>query len=110
MDRPLLLAQRKKLVVGASLLAVSALVCLFSESVGGWIGVSSGYVGLAGALVLVVLLFTLARALRCPRCRVNLFFYALGHAKSANWLDWLLNQSVCPKCGYRQDVPGDRSC
>ncbi len=102
MDRPLLLAHRRKLILGSSVLAVSALLCLFAEPISRLIAVSSWYLELAGALTFIVLLYWLAQGLKCPGCRVNLFWYALGHAKSGNWLDWLLKQSVCPKCGHRE--------
>jgi hypothetical protein len=99
---PLLLAHRRKLIMGSSVLAVSALLALFPQTVSGWIGTSSWVIELGGAIVFIVLLYWLAHGLKCPGCGVNLFWYGLGHAKSGNWLDWLLRQSVCPKCGYRE--------
>jgi hypothetical protein len=101
MEKPLLLAHRRKLYVGTSVLAVSALLALFPETLSGLFGLASWSIALAGAIVFVVLLYWLAHGLRCPACRVNLFWYGLGHAPFGNWLDWLLKQSVCPKCGYR---------
>jgi hypothetical protein len=101
MGKPLLLVHRRKLIVGSTVLAVSALLALFPDTVSRLIGMSSWSVELVGAIVFVVLLYWLAHGLKCPGCGVNLFWYGLGHAKSGNWLDWLLKQSACPKCGYR---------
>jgi hypothetical protein len=74
---------------------------LFPDTVGGLIGVNSWAIALAGAVVFFAVLYWLAHGMRCPGCGVNLLWYGLSHAKSGNWLDWLFNQSVCPKCGYR---------
>jgi hypothetical protein len=98
---PLLLVHRRKLIVGSTVLAASAVVALFPETVGRLLGVSTLVSGLGGAIVFVVVLYWLAQGLKCPGCGINLFWYGLGHAKSGNWLDWLLKQSTCPKCGYR---------
>lgn len=53
--------------------------------------------------VICALLFGL-RALscvRCKRCGLNMFAYAISTESSLSWLDWLLNADVCPRCGYR---------
>jgi hypothetical protein len=100
-DRSLLGSHRRKLVMGVPVLAFSAILVLFPETVSELIGVSSWPIALAGAVIFFVLLYWLAYGLRCPSCRVNLFWYGLGHAKSGSWLDWIFKQSVCPKCGYR---------
>jgi hypothetical protein len=87
--------------MGVPVLAFSAILVLFPETVSGLIGLSSWSIALSGAVVFFALLYWLAYGLRCPKCRVNLFWYGLSHAKSGNWLDWIFKQSVCPKCGYR---------
>jgi hypothetical protein len=100
-DKLLLGSHRLKLMMGVPALAFSAILVLFPGTVSELIGVSSWPIALAGAVIFFVLLYWLAYGLRCPGCRVNLFWYGLGHAKSGSWLDWILKQSVCPKCGYR---------
>jgi len=100
-DGSLLGSHRRKLVLGVPALAVSSILVLFPEKLSGLLGVSSWVIALAGAIVFFALLYWLAYGLRCPSCRVNLFWYGFGHAKSGNWLDWIFRQSVCPKCGYR---------
>jgi hypothetical protein len=100
-DTPLLLVHRRKLIVGSAVLAASALLGLLPDTLSGWIGISSWLLELAAAIVFFVLLYWLAYGLRCPGCGINLFWYGLGRAGSGNWLEWMLRQSTCPKCGYR---------
>ncbi len=82
------------------MLALCALVALFPQVLSEMIGAASWIVELIAVVAVVVLIYWLAAGLKCPSCGVNLFWYGLGHAKYGNWLDWLLTQSTCPKCGY----------
>jgi hypothetical protein len=77
-----------------------AILVLFPEFVGGLLGVDAWILGVVGVVLFGLILFLLAHGLKCPGCRINLFWYGIAHAKYANWLDWILKQSVCPKCGY----------
>lgn len=81
-------------------MAICSNMVLFPESVGRLIGVDSWIPSVGGIVLFGVTLFLLAHGLKCPGCGINLFWYALAHAKNANWLDWMFKQSVCPKCGY----------
>jgi hypothetical protein len=83
-DRSLLGAHRRKLIAGVPVLAFSAILALFPETVSGLIGVSSWSIELVGAIVFFALLYWLAYGLKCPGCGVNLFWYGLGHTKSGN--------------------------
>lgn len=99
---PLFMARRGKLLIGSSVMAVSALVTLFGGTVSGWLGVDEVPTKLLGLAVFVISLYWVASNLKCPACGLNLLWYAFGHAKDANWLEWLLHQTECPKCGHRQ--------
>ena len=101
-NRPLLQSHRRKLIVGASLLSFCALVALFPQVLSSMIGTTSWVVELIAVGAFVVLIYWLASGMKCPACRVNLFWYGLGRAKYGNWLEWLLTQSSCPKCGHKE--------
>jgi hypothetical protein len=96
---PLLQMHRRRLIAGACVIAPAALVALFSDALGGRIGVSSGSLELGALVILAWVTVWLARGTRCPRCKSNLFWYGVNH-RFGNWLGWLLTESTCPKCGY----------
>jgi len=99
----LVAAQRLKLIVGSSLLAILALLLLFPNFWSALIGVNVWKFSVSVLLVFVVLLCWLIHIVRCPNCGQNLFLHAIGHDKYGNWLGWLLNHPECPKCGYRKE-------
>jgi hypothetical protein len=105
-DSPLLLTRRRKLLVGACLLVPDCLITLFPGTASKTIGVSEWQVAIAGIVFFAVIIFWLARGMKCPACGVNLFWHAFGHAKYGNWLDWLLRGTSCPKCGYSNGSRG----
>lgn len=39
-------------------------------------------------------------AIRCPNCGVRWVWLGVSGKSSGQWLEWLLNQSSCPKCEY----------
>jgi len=102
---PLLRAHRRRLILGACVVAPAALVVLFPGALGKRIGVSSGALELGAVVLLVGVTLWLARATRCPSCKTNLFWYGVNH-RFGNWLGWLLTESTCPKCGH---TASDRS-
>lgn len=102
---PLLQGHRRRLIVGACVIAPAAFVVLFPDVLGKRLGVSSGALELGSLLLLVGVTLWLARGARCPSCKTNLFWYGVNH-RFGNWLGWLLTESTCPKCGY---TASDRS-
>ena len=99
-DRPLLAQQRRRLLVGSALLVVTSLIILFPGFFSALFGVAEWLIALLGVVAFATLSFWMAYGMRCPVCRLNLFWYAVGHAKSGNWLNWLLSETTCPQCGY----------
>ena len=60
------------------------------------------------ALGLVVLVAT-CLAVRCPACHSSLVWYGISKKRSGAWLDWLLTETTCPKCGHSSaHMPLDR--
>lgn len=66
--KPLLISQRRKLMVGSSIMALSALVTLFGDAVSSWFRVDAVWTKLSGLVVFVVSLYWLASSLKCPAC------------------------------------------
>lgn len=99
---PLPRKYKKKLVIGLILVFLSAIGNLFSEAVGEFIGVNSRLLELVSAVFFFSTLYWLAYGAKCPGCGINLFWYGLANAKNANWVNWILMQPSCPKCGYRE--------
>ena len=38
--------------------------------------------------------------IRCRKCGIRLFWYAVSRQSAQNWLLWLLNESSCPRCSF----------
>jgi hypothetical protein len=98
-SKPLLQARRGKLLVGVAILACSSIVVLFSSLIGDRAGVEPWMLKGGGLLLFSLTLFVVARGLKCKQCGTSLLWYAMARAGNANWLDWLLKQRACPKCG-----------
>ena len=49
-------------------------------------------------LCLATLLW-LCLGVRCPRCRLSLFYFAFSHAQALDLVTWLGRESRCPRCG-----------
>jgi DNA-directed RNA polymerase subunit RPC12/RpoP len=99
-NKPLLHGYRQKLIVGACLLVPISLAVLLPDQLGSIVGRESWQIELFGVVLFAGVLIWLARGMKCPACGVNLFWHAVGHAKSGNWLDSLFRESKCPKCGH----------
>jgi hypothetical protein len=106
---PLFMTQRRKLIVGSAIMALAALVVLFGNAVSEWLGAEALWTQLPALVAFVITLYWLSANLKCPACRLKLLWYAFGHAKKANWLDWLLHQTECPKCGHQEKDMRGRS-
>lgn len=53
-----------------------------------------------GGMVLMVGSFAWAGLnIRCPKCQLKIFFYALRKQGFFSWFAWLLQQEDCPQCG-----------
>lgn len=96
----------RKLKIGLVLLVPSAFLVLLGEQISGAIGLDSWAVQLLGAVVFFVTLLVLAQGGKCPSCRTNLLFYAIGNTPGGNWLEWLRNAKNCPKCGFKSPAKG----
>jgi hypothetical protein len=57
-----------------------------------------------GTLMMIIGGVWLSIAIRCPRCRLKLFWYAISKKGLNEWSPWLLETKECPQCGYRSDT------
>jgi hypothetical protein len=55
---------------------------------------------LLGTAIAAVALVWLAVSIRCPKCHLKLFYYAMSTQTPRGWLGWLLDASKCPRCAY----------
>jgi len=93
----------------AGLLVIcSAIGSFFPDAVAPAFGLSSLLIELTAALIGIAVLVWAARASRCPNCRENLLFYAMGNKGIGDWLPWLLSLRKCPKCGYSKESKSAR--
>ena len=68
------------------------------------LGIPDYVIELVAAITSISILIIAARASRCPNCRVNLLFFAMGNKGAGRWLKWLVELETCPKCGYPENA------
>jgi len=96
----------RKLKIGFVLLIPSALLVFFGEQIAGAVNLDAWILQLVGAVVFFVTLLVLAKGAKCPSCRTNLLFYAIGNTPGGNWVEWLKTAENCPKCGFTSHTEG----
>ena len=67
---PLLLIHRRKIIASACVLVPDCLIILFPEKAGRIFGIDEWQVALAAAIIFAIILFILARGMKCPACGV----------------------------------------
>lgn len=40
---------------------------------------------------------------KCPRCNLRLFPHAISTQPASGWLNWLLRNAICPRCGFSHE-------
>ena len=58
----------------------------------------------AGIVVGVVSFIFGCVSIRCPKCNAPWVWQGVSGKSSNEWLNWLLNQSKCPKCGHDENT------
>ncbi len=41
-------------------------------------------------------------SIKCPKCKLKIFWYAVSKLKVNTWFIWILGFEECPKCGYAE--------
>jgi len=57
-------------------------------------------VGIGGIFLIIGSFIWAGQNVTCPKCQVKLLYHAFRHHGFFRWLSWLIEQEVCPKCGY----------
>ena len=66
-----------------------------------WAAVGAVVEAVAAACFVIFLCggFVWVWRIRCPKCGLRWFFYAIRTEPIGEWLPWLKSFSACPKCG-----------
>jgi hypothetical protein len=72
------------LMFGGQLMLASTQKAIFPIIAGVFLGIASFIYG--------------CFAIRCPNCGARWVWLGISGKSPGRWLDWLLNQSSCPKC------------
>jgi hypothetical protein len=91
--------QSWKFVVGEITTVIGAVALVLG------LGHGRPVVALGGLLVGLLSTITTWLSIRCPKCRAPWLWMAVSTQKHLQWLDWLYEQKVCPKCGHDPAVP-----
>ena len=98
--RSLVTNQRWKLRAMFAMVVVSGALVWFDKSIADLIGLSRYAPTLMGTFLGFATLILASLSIRCPSCRLSLVWFALSTKPVNSWLDWLLDETTCPKCGY----------
>ena len=91
--------QRWKLKLLALACIISAIFMFASGYLETVLNVEAVYFSLAGLFLSVFTFIAAIISVRCPSCKLSLFWYAVSKQKHDSWLHWLLQLQACPKCG-----------
>lgn len=96
----ILYAQRRTALFGVGAMASSSI--LFIVSAAGYRVFQGVSIDVIATALFIGPFAILSVSLRCPSCRLRLFWYAVSKHTANHWLKWLLSTTKCPRCGYVQ--------
>jgi len=96
----LITAQRWKLWLFSCLLVVCGIGLFAPNHVASVVGLSPVVVALSSVALGLIVLASASWSVRCPACGLSLTWYALSKQAHHSWLSWLLDTTVCPRCGF----------
>ena len=77
----------------------------FDRPIAEFLGLSRYTPALTGTFLGLATLVSASLAIRCPSCRLSLVWFALSKKSTGSWLNWLLDEDTCPRCGHKTDDP-----
>jgi hypothetical protein len=98
----LVTSQRWKLQLALALALVAGVCMWFDKSLTGFLALPEYVLTLAGAVLGLATLLGTALAVRCPNCKISLVWFAVSKKSSSSWLAWLLDETTCPRCGFKE--------
>ena len=107
--RPRMRTERTSLVNGHQwklraafvMVLVAGAFVWFDGPIADFLGLSRYTPRLIGTFLGLATLVSASLAIRCPNCRLSLVWFALSKKATGSWLNWLLDEDTCPRCGYR---------
>ena len=95
-----------KLYVFAAAMAIGAGVTLFQSFLYRLLEKETITTLVIGGMFLLTGTFAWAYAtIRCPNCKLKLFWYSLTKEGLGTWFTWLKNLGKCPQCGSLDGLP-----
>ena len=66
-------------------------------------------IAVAGMALIIGIFLWAGQSIRCSKCQLKIFFYALTHKGFFAWFAWLLQEENCPQCGPAEAPRSTRS-
>jgi hypothetical protein len=88
------------LVIGGLVIALGGLMMGLGESME---SLGTAYI-LIGTAVGLSAFLCACLLVGCPRCSARWFWLAVSGQTDEHWLQWLSNLSICPHCGYPNEI------
>jgi DNA-directed RNA polymerase subunit RPC12/RpoP len=102
----LVASQQWKLRAAFALVLVASAFMWFARPIAEFLRLSRYTPTLIGTFLGLATLVLASLAIRCPNCRLSLVWFALSKKSTGSWLDWLLDEDTCPRCGHKPDTKG----
>jgi predicted RNA-binding Zn-ribbon protein involved in translation (DUF1610 family) len=106
---PLLAAQRWKLWLAFAVILAAGAFMWFDAWFSTVLQLPRYVPTLIGTSLGLVALLVACLSIRCPSCGKRFVWHALSTMPSHSWLEWLLVESTCPKCGFQSSRTEARS-
>ena len=102
----LVASQQWKLRAAFAMVLVAGALMWFDMPIGEFLGLSRYTPTLIGTFLGLATLVSASLAIRCPNCRLSLVWFALSKKSTGSWLNWLLDEDTCPRCGHKPKTQG----
>jgi hypothetical protein len=89
--------QSWKVVLGFATFSVAFVFMIWGEQFSTKFGFQ---LEIGGMLACLTALALIAATVRCKECGMRWVWDAVRHQKHSHWVNWLILQRVCPRCGY----------
>jgi hypothetical protein len=94
-----------KIVISMTPIAICGLIVIFQsylyEPIGEDLTMS---IVLSSTILGMVFFIWGCLFIRCPKCKLRLFWHAVTKQDSGVWVTWLFSFVECPRCQYKPDI------
>jgi len=95
--------QQWKLRAAFAMVLIASAFMWFDSPIADFLGLPRYTPRLIGALLDLATLVSASLAIRCPNCRLSLVWFALSKKANDSWLNWLMDEDTCPRCGHKPE-------